>query len=228
MIKKFFKNLCTTLYKNSVIIMVVATLCVVLSVGYTTMYAKVTYTAKAEVLLHSHALSDTPLNAMVQPEISPVDTALEVFNSKGMFTFLTETELSEKKYSLEELDEMIEVTRKDKNSLVLIVTVTCDDDDEAVELAKVFSSSMQRYIIGFTSEFFADVLSVDEDAVMNKPSIALTVIAALIVGALLGSVTVVILDKFNQRLRGVSDYRARYSATLLGTVPDFSVKKEDK
>ena len=46
--------------------------------------------------------------------------------------------------------------------------------------------------------------------------------------ALLGSVAVLILDKFNQRLRGVSDYRARYSATLLGTVPDFSVKKEDK
>ncbi len=228
MIKKFFKNLFLTLYKNSVVIMIIATLCVILSVGYTTMYAEVTYTARAEMLLHTVSLSEIPQYTMAKSDISVVDTSLEIFNSKSMFTFLTEAELADKNYTADELDEMIEVTRKNKKSLVLIVTVTCGDEDEAVELAEAYSKSMQRYFGNFTSDFFVDKLSVDEDAVINNPNVALTVVTSLIIGALLGSVAVLVLNKFNQRLRGVADYRARYSATLLGTVPDFSVKKEDK
>lgn len=228
MFKKSLKNLFATLYKNSVIIMIVATLCVVLSVGYTTMHAKVVYTAKAEVLLHSTSLTDIPAGMMVKSDVSVVDTALEIFNSKDMFTFMIENEIVGKSYNAEELDEMIEVTKKSKKSLVLIVTVTCDNEDEATELAKAYTSAMPGYFSGFAVDFYINTLSVDEDAVMNKPSVALAVITGLVVGALLGAIAVIVLDKFNQRLRGVSDYRAKYSATLLGTVPDFSVKKEDK
>ena len=48
-------------------------------------------------------------------------------------------------------------------------------------------------------------------------------------GAVLGAIAVLVFDKMNRKLRGVGDYRARYSAPLLGTVPDFSAKnKEEK
>ncbi len=228
MIKKFFKNLSQTLYKNSAVIMIIATLCVVLSVGYTTMYAEVTYTAKAEVILYSPSLTETTQYSMVKPDIPTIDNSLEIFNSRSMYTFLTDTELSEKNYTADELDEKIEVTRRDKKSLILIVTVTCDDEDEATELLKAYTTAMSPFFASFTMDFSVKPLSVDEDAVINTPSVALTVVMALIGGGLLGSVAVVILDKFNKRLRGVSDYKARYSVTLLGEVPDFSVKKEDK
>ncbi len=227
MFKKSLKNLYGVLYKNAVIIMVVATLCVVLSVSYVSMQVKPTYTARAEMLLHNHSLSEIPSGMFVQSEVSTVDTSLEIFNSQSLFTSLIESKRLETKHTAKELNEMIEVTRKSKDSLVLCVEVTCDTAGEAKELVKGYTSFMQEYYSLYTADFFVSLLYIDDHATLNRPNIALVVVTSLVVGALLASIAVIIIDKLNLKLRGVSDYRSRYSAPLLGSVPDFSAKKKE-
>ncbi len=229
MFKNSLKNIFSVLYKNAITILVISTLCVVLSVGYFSMHYKAKYRAESEVLFHSYTLSDLPNGAMAEPKKPAIETSLEIFNSQRIFKYLSESELLTRKHSPEELDEMIDVKRKSRDSLVLIIEITCDDEDVALELAEKFPTAMQNTLSSFTGDFYITPLTIDTDAELYKPSTLLIVLISFTFGAVLGAIAVLVFDKMNRKLRGAGDYRARYSAPLLGTVPDFSAKnKEEK
>ena len=228
MFKNSLKNTWGVLYKNAITILVIATLCVVLSVGYFSMHFKAKYRAETEVLFHSYTLSELPHGAMITPEVSSVETAVEIFNSQKIFKYLSESELLTRKHTPEELDEMIDVERKNKDSLILVVEIICDNEDVALELAEKFPIAMQNTLSSFTGDFYINPLTIDTDAELHKPSTLLIALISFAFGAVLGTVAVLIFDKMNRKLRGVGDYRARYSAPLLGTVPDFAIKKREE
>ena len=229
MFKNSLKNIFSVLYKNAITILVIATLCVVLSVGYFSMHYKAKYHAESEVLFHSYTLSELPNGAMAEPKKPAIETSLEIFNSQRVFKYLSESELLTRKLSPEELDEMIDVKRKSRDSLVLIIEITCDDEDVALELAEKFPTAMRNTLSSFTGDFNITPLTIDPDAELYKPSTLLIALISFTFGAVLGAIAVLIFDKMNRKLRGAGDYRARYSAPLLGTVPDFSAKnKEEK
>lgn len=214
-------NLFKIIHKNIFIILLVATLSVVLSVGYITIYTSPTYSATAKVLVHNGNLNEINAANGIDTNISATDTCLEIFNCPDIFAFLKSSTMAEFPYTEEELRQMIKVTAEGNKSLIFYVTATCDNPDDAVFLAKNYSNMMYSYISQFVRSAVVSPLDIDTEATPNSPDITLTVILSLLSGALLGTVGSVVFTLSNRKLKNQSDFKARYSVKVLGVVPNF-------
>lgn len=216
-----FKRIYKTIQKNIFVVLLVATISVVLSVGYVTIYTSPTYSATAKVLVHNGNLNEINAENGVETKISATDTCLEIFNSPDIFAFLKSSVLSDITYTAEELQNMVKVTAEGKGSLVFYVTSTCDNPEDAVRITRDYSNMMYSYITQFVMSASVNPLYIDTVATPNTPDVALTVILSLLAGALLGSVATVVLSFSNRRLKNANDFKSRYSVKVLGVVPDF-------
>ncbi len=216
-LNKMFK----TIQKNIFIVLLVAAISVVLSVGYITIYMSPTYSATAKVLVHNGNLNEINAENGVETKISATDTCLEIFNSPDIFAFLKSNIMSELPYTSEQLNDIVKVTAEGDDSLVFYVTSTCDNPEDAVRITRDYSNMMYSYIAQFVISASINPLYIDTLATQNTPDITLTVILSLLAGALLGAVGAVVLSLSNRRLKNANDFKSRYSVKILGVVPNF-------
>lgn len=225
MIRAKLKKLLETLYKNIVIILLTATVCVILSIGYTVTNTEPFYSARGKVLVHNGSLGEI---ATADSKISLVETCEEIFNSQSMIKYFKEYHLDDSRYTVSELDEIIEVSAEGKNSLVLNITVTCDDPDKALYIIESFIIALPDYSRFVSSELMVNELYVDEEATLNKPDMIAIIIVSLLAGAVLASVAVILRDALNRKIRSAEDYKAKFSAPILGVVPNFETKGKEE
>lgn len=216
-----FKQICKTIQKNIFVVLLVATISVVLSVGYVTIYTSPTYSATAKVLVHNGNLNEINAENGVETKISATDTCLEIFNSPDIFAFLKSNVMSELPYTSEQLNDIIKVTAEGDDSLVFYVTSICDNPEDAVKITRDYSNMMYSYIAQFVNRAFVNPLYIDTVATPIKPDVTLTVILSLLAGALLGAVGTIVLSHSNRRLKNANDFKSRYSVKILGVVPNF-------
>lgn len=216
------------LFKNIVIILLAAVVCVVLSVGYVTMYSEPTYSATAKVLVHNGNLNEINANENYETKISANETCLEIFNSEDMFVFLLNSTFSDTEYTVAELQSMIKVTAEGENSLVYYVTATSDNPEEAVSLIVRYSGMMYSYISQFVNRASVITLYKDSTASPVRTNVILIVLVGFVAGILLSSAAVIVLSLSNRHLKNAKDYKSRYSLRLLGVVPDFDSKERGK
>lgn len=201
--------------------MLAATCCVVLTVGYTTMNAVPSYTVHSEVIVHNGSLSDIMSYGPAETNISLIDTCLEIFNSQSAFVHMKEVFLTDQNYTVEQLDEMIEVTSKAKDSLVLYVTVTCDNPDDALYLSEMFLATMPDYAQNISGSLAVNQLMLGSEAKRDRPDVFSIVLLSTLTGAVVSSLLVILFGAVNRKINGADDYKSHYSAPLLGVVPDF-------
>lgn len=227
MLKKKIKDIFATLYKNIVIILLVATAAVVLSVGYVTLYSSASFVARGEMLVHNGHLGNSIQTVDGVKGKNFIGTCEKLFNSQAFFTHFQQNFLSDRSYTLEELDDMIEVKAEGKNSVFMTITVVCDEPDEARYLAETGIFALTDYSRFITSSLVVNQIYLDEEAVPLKPDIPLLVIASLLIGALVGSLLVLFFEAFNRKVKSAADYTAKYPVRLLGVVPDFEANKKE-
>ena len=213
------------LYKNIFTILLVATISVVLSVGYITVYSAPSYIATTKVLIHNGNLNEINATENIETEISARDTLLEILNSNDIYIYLKSSVFSDSRYSAEELNDIVTVTSEGKNSLVYYVTATAENPDDALLIAKEYSNMMYSYLSSYSQRAAVNVLYVDSTAMKNIPDITFIIIISLLVGALLGVIITIIISLSNRRLKDAADFSAKYSVKVLGVVPNFESER---
>lgn len=227
MLKNELKDIFTKLYKNIVIILLVATASVVLSVGYVTMYSPAAYVVKGEVLVHNGHLGNFAQTSDGVMGKNFIGTCERLFNSQAFFIHLQKNFLGDRNYSVEELDDMINVKAEGKHSLFMKLSVVCDDPEEASYIAENCIYALGNYSRRVTSSVVVDQVQLDEEASLQKPAIIVLIIISLISGALVGSLLVLFFEIFNRKVKNAADYEAKYQVRLLGVVPNFEANKKE-
>lgn len=215
------KQLFNVLYKNILVILVVAVAAVILTVGYITVCSDSSYSATAKVLVHNGNLNEINATSGIETKISATDTCLEIFNSQDIFVYFKNTALSGSDYSAEDYSKMITVTAEGEKSLVFEVTVTCDNPEDALMITQKFVGIMYPYISQYVGRASVNIIYIDSVASAAHTDVIPAVVLSFLAGAILASAVIIMLAASNRRLKNAEDFKTRYSVKLLGAVPDF-------
>ena len=223
MLRKKLAEAFRLLYKNIVTILLVATVFVVLVVGYSTFNQKAVYTAEAEIIVHNGDLGNVALGSG-ENATSFIPSVEKLFNSTSVFEHFKGQFMQESAYTPDDLASMIKVKANGKNSIFMTVTVTAETSDEAVRMLSDFTSCLGDYIHFVANSINIAVVNTETEASLLRADIPVLVAVSFIGGAVVAALFVLIFGGGSRRLQGVADYKANYSLPVIGTVPDFESK----
>ncbi len=223
MLKSKIAGMFLLLYKNIVLILLVATVCVVLSVGYTTFNQKAAYVAEAEIVVHNGDLGNTALGSG-ENALSFIPTVERIFNSRSVFEHFKLRFMADSSYTTEEFSDMIKVKAEGKNSLFMTVTVTADTADEALKLANAFCSCLDDFIHSVAHSISLTVISAPAEAELLRANIPTLAVSGFLSGAVITSLLVLLFGGRRRSIHNAADYKSKYSLPLIGSVPDFETK----
>lgn len=124
-------------------------------------------------------------------------------------------------YTYQELINKVSVTRRNENTLFVDIKFKASTENEAILLANTFASLAPEYITKYIPYSNAMTASTADKADKVYPRTAVTTAVAGLVGAALAFVVVLIIDSFDQAIKGEEDFTSNYDIPLLGSVPDF-------
>lgn len=197
--------------------------------GYCKFLATPRYTATSSILVTNGAIvtqyetgpneTDSISSTDISASLSLANTVVDILKTPDIYLELSKS--FDNKYTYSNLKGLINVERRNNNTLFIDITATSTDGKEAKQMANMFAEASCEYVTKYIPYAKANVVSTALNYSLVYPkTTTITAIAAL-VGLVFAFVLVFIADSLNQSIRGEDDFVSRYKIPLLGSVPDF-------
>lgn len=186
------------------------------------------YTATASVLVtnggtitnESAATSSESVNGTdITASLNLANTIVDILKTSDIYKQLADKMTTD--YTYQDLLGKATVTRRNEDTLFVDIRFRAATGKEAILLANTFVSIAPDYITKYIPYSNAMTASTADKAEKVYPRTAFTTAVAGFVGAVLAFVIVLIIDSFDQAIKGEEDFTDNYDIPLLGTVPDF-------
>lgn len=116
---------------------------------------------------------------------------------------------------------------------VIRITATTDSAEKSLVIAEKIGDIMADYVMEKypqPGENRMGINVIDSPVLasaQSSPNVALNLFISFVAGAILGVMLVLIVDRFDTRIKGEKDITDKYNLPILGTIPAFIDNKED-
>lgn len=214
-------HILAVLWRKAWVIVLAGVLLAAICFSWATFMVPATYSSTVmmyvnnEANLGSFSISMAELNAAQ----SLVKTYLVILRSRE--TLLMALEKAGSDHTYEELEKMITASAVD-NTEIFSVTVTAEDPEEAARLASAIAEVLPTRVESVINGASMRIVS---GAIANPkrvaPSITRYTAIGLLVGMLIASVIIVVLDLLNDVIRDENHILQTYDIPILAQVPDL-------
>ena len=174
------------------------------------------YQANTQVLVNQKEKNPEMMAQEVQGNIQLVNTYSEIIKSPRI---LDEVSKKDKKFSVEEIEDMMTVTNKDQSQILDIDVKSGNKKDAervANELAAVFKETMPK------------IKKVDNVSILSRangtstqvsPKIFLNIAVAILLGLFLAIIILILKALFDKRMKTEEDVERELDIPVLGSIP---------
>lgn len=155
-------------------------------------------------------------------------TYVDMFKTNGFYEMIQEK--CGLDYSAGRIRGMVNVVQRAENSLFIDVTVTCSNPKHAIKIAETIYEYGDDYLSGtFPIAYVKAIEGTNSTATQNYPVTSTTMMAAVILGAVLVFGIAVIITVMDKTIKGEKDFVANYDIPILGNIPNFkAAAREEK
>lgn len=216
------------------IIVISAVVVAAAAFGYCKWIATPSYSAKAQIIVsngsllaeENEAFPDTEL--YIFPEITTQDIQASIYLADKFVSVLEAQEVYSKletvfagKYTAAQLMNSISVSLNKQEDIFINISAKSSSKEEAIKIANTFISVAPEYLEGYFPGAQVRPTATATSAKIVFPRTARTTVIALVLGAILAYVVVLLIDMNDKTIKGDVDFTENYNIPLLGVVPDF-------
>lgn len=216
------------------IIVISAVVVAAAAFGYCKWIATPSYSAKAQIIVsngsllveENEAFPDTEL--YIFPEITTQDIQASIYLADKFTSVLQTQEVYDKlsdafdgKYTTAELKDSVSVLLNREDDIFLNIKAKSSSKEEAIKIANTFLVIAPEYLESLFPGAQVRATATATDASIVFPRTARTTVIALVLGAILAYVVVLLIDMNDKTIKGDIDFTENYNIPLLGVVPDF-------
>ena len=229
-------NLLGILKKSLVYIIIVSILFAIGSYCYCKFIATPTYQAKISFIgangsgfgIQTEEDDDFFTTTDISASRALILTYVGLFKTSGFYDMIQkECGLD---YSSAQLSGMVSFVQREENSLFIDVTVTCTNPKHAIKIAETIYEFGDDYLVGqLPIAYVKAIEDTNSTAVQNYPVTSTTMMAAVILGAVLVFAIAIIITVMDKTIKGENDFTANYDIPILGNIPNFkAAAREEK
>lgn len=165
-------------------------------------------------------------NSDIQASLSFLNTVTEILKKPDIYIKLSDK--LNNKYSYNQLRGLANIVRNNTNNLLIDVTFTATNREEAMELTNAFLSVVPEYISSqFPQTTITNTYSADSAGKVYPRTLVTTALFG-IVGAVIAYAILFLIYCANTVIKGEDDFKDRFDLPVLGCIPDFATAKSEK
>ncbi|MFS4464648.1 Wzz/FepE/Etk N-terminal domain-containing protein [Staphylococcus haemolyticus] len=204
------------LKKNWWLLVLLPLIFLLITLAITFFLMKPQYQANTQVLVNQKEKNPEMMAQEVQGNIQLVNTYSEIIKSPRI---LDEVSKKDKKFSVEEIEDMMTVTNKDQSQILDIDVKSGNKKDAervANEVADVFKERMPK------------IMKVDNVSILSRangtstqvsPKIFLNIAVAILLGLFLAIIILILKALFDKRIKTEEDVERELDIPVLGSIP---------
>ena len=133
-------------------------------------------------------------------------------------------------YSAKAIKGMVSISQRTENSLFIDVTVTSANPKHAIKIAETIFDIGDDYLSGMLPMAYVKAVEdTDSTATQNYPVTSTTMMAAIVLGAVLVFAVAIVITVMDKTIKGEKDFVANYDIPILGNIPNFkAAAREEK
>lgn len=223
------------LRKSLIYIIIVSILCAIGAFCYCKFIATPTYQAKISFIgtngrdFGVQTEEDVSFNTTdISASRALILTYVGLFETRGFYEMVQEK--CGLDYSASQLDGMVSVKQREESSLFIDVTVTSTNPKHAIKIAETIYEYGDDYLVETLEIAYVKAIEgTNSTAVQNYPVTSTTMMAAVVMGAVLVFAIAVIITVMDKTIKGEKDFVANYDIPILGNIPNFkAAAREEK
>lgn len=133
-------------------------------------------------------------------------------------------------YTATEISEMVDIVQREENSLFIDVTVTATNPKHAIKIAETIYEFGDDFLVSTLPMAYVKAIEdTNSTAVQNYPVTSTTMMAAIVLGAVLVFAAAIVISVMDKTIKGEKDFTANYDIPILGNIPNFkAAAREEK
>ena len=158
----------------------------------------------------------------VSASVSLSYTVVDILGQPDIYKELVASNPKYKDANYRLLKSKIAVNRsEEERSMLIYISVTSTDKNEAIDLANDFAAMCQTFIPNNVDKNIKVSITNADSAGIVYPRTVMSSAIAFLVGAVLAFAIAFIIDISDQSIRGEDEFVNQYDIPLLGSIPDF-------
>ncbi len=197
------------------------------SFSYCEFLATPVYGASASIIVTNGAVvapdnnnnTTKVLGSDIQASLMLVDSVVDMLKTPDIYKYVAE-KLGDG-YDYKQIKANTTVSRRGEDTLFVDIFYTDSDPQKAIKVANLFASASCDYIADFISRTDPKIVSSADRAGLVSPKTFRTTLLFGLIAAFVLYIVFVLIELFNNTVKGEEDFVSRYKIPLLGTIPDF-------
>lgn len=173
----------------------------------------------AVISSESDVNSQKVLGSDIQASLLLADSVVDMLKTPDIYMYLSRKIGGDIKHK--DLMARTSVKRRGEETLFIDISYTDNDPQQAIKVANLFASASCDYVAEFISKANPKIVSSADKASLVFPKTLRSTILAGAAAAFVVYAVFVLLEIFNNTVKGEEDFAQRYNVPLLGSVPDF-------
>ncbi len=218
-----------TIKDHIIPILLSAVILAALVFGYNTFFVAPTYRTTTSILVNNGGLADVGIpgesvsNSDLNASLYLVETCVDILESDNMYKELANA-LGDN-YNYYNLKRRFVPAPRGEESLLIDISTYGTNPKEIKEIANTFLEIAPTFIRNNILSVDVKILATAETVDKTGPRTASNALYAFVIGALLSSLVFIVISLLKNTIENDTDFKARYSIPLLGTVPIFENKQ---
>ena len=192
------------------------------------------YGASASIIVTNGAIIATDessttqklLGSDIQASLLLVDSVVDILKTPDIYKYLAQKLGSDVDYKM--LKASTSVVRRGEDTLFIDISFSDSDPQRAIKTVNMFAAASCDYVAGFISKSDPQIVSSADRATLVSPRTYRSTVLAGLAAAFITYLVFVLVELFNNTVRGEEDFVARHDIPVLGTVPDFDEARKKK
>lgn len=225
MLSELFREILKKLW----LVIIVGVLSAAIGFSYCSFFATPGYETTISLFVNNGSVSedtDKLTSADVYSSISIVETCVQLLQEPAIYDVVaSDTKLG---YTRKQLMNMIRVTSRSNEVLIIDVSVTLSNADEAMQIANSFGSLAPDYLKYIMPQIDSKVIRHADEYRQVSPRTKMITAFSMLLGVVFVVSIIVLRAMFNRTIKGEENFTQRYDIPVLGCVPDFHNTKGAK
>lgn len=211
-------------------IAVAGVLCAILVFSYNKFFVAPVYRTSTTILVNNGGLAnvgvpgDSVNNNDLNASLYLVETCVDILESDNMYKELAKA--LGKNYSYQNLKACFVPEARGEDSLLIDIYTFGSDQKEIMDIANTFLEVAPTFIKNNILSVDVKILATADVTVKVAPTTLTNTVIAFVVGFFGAILVYVLISLFKNTIESEKDFKDRFSAPLLGTVPEFENKQK--
>ncbi len=171
----------------------------------------------------STSSGDKVLGSDIQASLLLADSVVDILRTADIYQSVADKlgRQDKTQYDYKSIMNHTTVVRRGEDTLFIDITFKDPDPYKAMKVANSFAEESSYYVKDFISKSSPKVVSKAHKATLVSPHTARTTLLVSFGATAVLFIVLLLIELFNNTVKGEEDFTSRYNIPVLGTIPDF-------